>query len=80
MCFTAVWDRITALLIHGSFEVGEAGNSVCYWTGTPTLGGAQFREFKKLKSFEKLLKHPTSKDNVGDLYHRLLVMVSVQRR
>ena len=30
-----------------------------------------------LRSFGKLLKHPTSKDNVGYLNHRLLAMVSI---
>ena len=36
----------------------------------------RFRKPKRLKSFEKLLKHPTSKDNGGYVNHMLLVMVS----
>ena len=40
----------------------------------------RFREPKRLRSFGKLLKHPTSKDDVPYLNHRLLAMVSIGYR
>ena len=75
-----VWNRFMVLSNHGSFPLWAPRNSARYWTGTPTLGGAGFRKLKRLRSFEKLLKHPTSKDNVGYLNHRLLAMVSIGYR
>ena len=40
-------------------RVGGGQNSVCYRTGIPTLGRAQFRKPKRLRSFEKLRKTAT---------------------
>ena len=41
---------------------------------------AQFREPKRLRSFGKLLKHPTSKDNEGYMDQKLSGIVSIQTR
>ena len=57
--------------------VGGPRNGARYWTGTPTLAGAQFREPKRLRSFGKLLKHPIPKDDMGYLKQRLLAMVAI---
>ena len=35
-----VLNRFMVLSNHGSFKVGGARNSACYWTGTPTLAAA----------------------------------------
>ena len=48
-----VWNRIMVLSNHGTFPVWGSRNGVCYRTGIPTLADAQFREPKRLKSFEK---------------------------
>ena len=48
-----VYNRIVVLSNHGIFPIWGAQNGVCYRTGTPTLGRAQFRKPKRLKSFEK---------------------------
>ena len=66
--------------IHGGFGAGGARNSAPPWTGTHTLAAAGFRELKRLTSFEKLLKHPTSKDNEGYMDQKLWGIVSIQTR
>ena len=60
-----VWVRFTVFWIHGGLGAWGARNSVPPWTGTPTLAALRFGEPKSLRSFVKLLKHPTSKDNEG---------------
>ena len=65
----AVLNQIVVLLIHGSFPVWAPRNSARYWTGTHTLAGVSLEN--------PLVKHPTSKDHVGYLNHRLLAMVSI---
>ena len=45
-----------------------------------THSGVRFREPKRLRSFEKLLKHPTSKDNEGYMGQKLWGIVSIQTR
>ena len=56
-----VWLRFMEVWIHGGFSVGDARNSVPPWTDTHTLGGAGFRELKRLKSFEKYLRIQSQK-------------------
>ena len=70
------------LVYHGSLEPNHgtfksryfpgsgAQNRVRYWTGTPTLAGARFREPKRLSSFENLSEAThVSRDRRTDDFH-----------
>ena len=71
--------RFTVFWIHGGLGAWGARNSVPPWTDTHTLAVGIDRT-QKTKVFWELLKHPTPKDNVGYRNHRLVAMVSIQRR
>ena len=59
--FTGVRSRIAVLPNHGTLHVGGPRNGARYWTGTPTLAAAEFREPKRLRSFGNYLSIQSQK-------------------